>query len=115
MIHIGLTGWGDHPAIHEQNDMYKNKLAAYASHFPVVELDAAFYSIMSQEQYDRWEKQTPRNFSFVVKAFQGFTGHDRQHYTRKDVKSMIDEYKNGLTPLINKIIKLYFISISTLV
>lgn len=100
MIQIGLTGWGDHPAIHEQDSMYNNKLAAYASHFPVVELDAAFYSIMSEQQYIKWEKQTPINFSFVVKAFQAFTGHDRKNYTRKDIKVMFNEFKEGIQPLI---------------
>ncbi|MGP4071898.1 DUF72 domain-containing protein [Piscibacillus sp. B03] len=101
MIQIGLTGWGDHPAIHEQDNMYNNKLAAYASHFPVVELDAAFYSIMSEQQYIKWEKQTPINFSFVVKAFQAFTGHDRKNYTRKDIKVMFNEFKEGIQPLIH--------------
>lgn len=101
LIHIGLTGWGDHPDIHEQEHMYRNKLAAYAAHFPVVELDAAFYSILNEEQYQKWEKQTPENFSFVVKAFQAFTGHDRKQYTRKDIKSMFKDYQSGIQPLLD--------------
>ncbi|RPF55815.1 DUF72 domain-containing protein [Aquisalibacillus elongatus] len=101
MINIGLTGWGDHPAIHEQDHMYQHKLAAYASHFPVVELDAAFYSLMSHEQYRKWEKQTPKNFSFIIKAFSAFTGHDRQSYTRKEIKDMFQSYKEGIQPILD--------------
>ncbi|TFB24009.1 DUF72 domain-containing protein [Filobacillus milosensis] len=99
MIHIGLTGWGDHPAIHDSEHLYKDKLAAYASHFPVVELDAAFYSIINQDQYKKWANQTPSNFSFVVKAYQTFTGHDRKQFTRKEIKDMFKIYQENLKPL----------------
>ncbi|GEL76201.1 DUF72 domain-containing protein [Tenuibacillus multivorans] len=100
MIHIGLTGWGDHPSIHEQEPIKRSKLEAYASHFPVVELDSAFYSIMNKDQYHKWSEQTPTNFSFVVKSYQAFTGHDRKTYTRKDIKEMFRYYQEGIQPLV---------------
>ncbi|PKR78805.1 DUF72 domain-containing protein [Halalkalibacillus sediminis] len=102
MIRIGLTGWGDHPAIHSLEKSTRNKLATYASHFPTVEVDSAFYSIISPHQYSKWIEQTPSTFTFVVKAFQAFTGHDRKTYTRKEIKEMIKNYKDGIQPLIDK-------------
>lgn len=40
MINIGLTGWGDHYSLYEDLERQTDKLRTYASHFPVVELDA---------------------------------------------------------------------------
>lgn len=42
MIHIGLTGWGDHPSLYRS--LSKDKLFDYSGHFPIVELDTSFYS-----------------------------------------------------------------------
>lgn len=99
-INIGLTGWGDHPDIHEQDVGSRHKLASYAAYFPVVELDSCFYSIMTPEKIRHWDLQTPSNFSFVVKAYQAFTGHDRQPYTRKEIKAMFHSFQQQIDPLI---------------
>ncbi|WP_223155023.1 DUF72 domain-containing protein [Alkalibacillus aidingensis] len=99
MTLIGLTGWGDHQDIHQAEINKRHKLEAYAAHFPVVELDSAFYSIIKKEQYEKWLDQTPSNFSFVVKAYQAFTGHDRKMYTRKEMKSLFNDYQANLEPL----------------
>ncbi|MET3682293.1 uncharacterized protein YecE (DUF72 family) [Alkalibacillus flavidus] len=98
-ILIGLTGWGDHDDIHQHEAGSRHQLAAYAAHFPVVELDSAFYSIMSPSRMQSWADQTPESFSFVVKAYQAFTGHDRQFRTRQEIKTMFQAYQEQIEPL----------------
>lgn len=35
MIHIGLTGWGDHPDVYRPETKSHEKLMDYSAHFPV--------------------------------------------------------------------------------
>ncbi|MBB3110617.1 uncharacterized protein YecE (DUF72 family) [Paenibacillus phyllosphaerae] len=76
MIEIGLCGWGDHDAIYA-SPKEKNKLAAYANWFPTVEVDSSFYAVQAPRLAEKWVADTPPNFRFVVKAYQGMTGHTR--------------------------------------
>ncbi|MGN7477550.1 DUF72 domain-containing protein [Solibacillus silvestris] len=88
MISIGLTGWGDHPDVYSEATAAKDKLFDYSGHFPVVELDTSFYAIPSPENVEKWCKATPDAFQFVVKAYQGMTGHLRDELpfeTRNDM------------------------------
>ena len=48
MIEIGLTGWGDHDTLYEDLERKTDKLKTYASHFPIVELDASYYAIQPE-------------------------------------------------------------------
>ena len=77
MIEIGLTGWGDHPDVYGPASTAKDKLVDYSSHFPVVELDATFYAIQPERNIQKWIRETPDHFQFIVKAYQGMTGHLR--------------------------------------
>ena len=45
MILVGLAGWGDHDSLYAPGTAAKEKLARYADHFPVVEMDSSFYAI----------------------------------------------------------------------
>lgn len=88
MISIGLTGWGDHPDVYSEVTASKDKLFDYSGHFPIVELDTSFYAIPSSENVEKWCKETPDSFQFVVKAYQGMTGHLRDELpfeTRNDM------------------------------
>lgn len=58
----------------------KDKLVEYGSHFPVVEVDASFYAVQPAHNTSKWVNETPENFRFVVKAYQGMTGHQRSHF-----------------------------------
>ena len=42
-----------------------------------VEVDTSFYAIPAKEHVRKWCEDTPENFRFVVKAYQGMTGHLR--------------------------------------
>jgi uncharacterized protein YecE (DUF72 family) len=98
-IRIGLTGWGDHPHLY-QTQQQKNKLVTYSSHFPTVEIDSSFYAIHEQERYANWVKQTPENFTFVIKAWKTMTGHDRLSLTNKEMKDITYAYKKSILPVV---------------
>lgn len=77
MIRVGLTGWGDHPSLYSGVTASKDKLFDYAGHFLTVELDTSFYAIPSVDNVRKWCELTPGSFRFVIKAYQGMTGHLR--------------------------------------
>lgn len=76
-IYIGLGGWGDHDSLYVKGAKSTNKLALYSNHYEVVEIDSTFYAIQSAERMSQWLAQTPPHFKFIVKAYQGMTGHQR--------------------------------------
>lgn len=99
MIYIGVTGWGDHHSLYPAQIKPKDKLPIYSSHFPVVEVDASFYAIQPMTNATKWVHETPEIFRFVVKAYQGMTGH--QH--KEDIpfasrKEMFLAFKESLKP-----------------
>jgi len=88
MIKIGLTGWGDHPLIYRPNAGKQDRLFDYSGHFPIVEVDTSFYAIPSVKSIEKWTNDTPNAFQFIVKAYQGMTGHLRDenpYETRNDM------------------------------
>lgn len=88
MIYIGLTGWGDHPTLYSEVTSARDKLFDYSGHFPVVEVDTSFYAIPNRVNVEKWCNETPENFQFVLKAYQGMTGHlrdDLPYETRNDM------------------------------
>ncbi|MFZ0370418.1 MAG: DUF72 domain-containing protein [Halobacillus sp.] len=97
-IQIGVTGWGDHASLYSHQTKGNEKLSEYASHFPVVEVDTAFYAIQPQSHYEKWIKQTPESFRFVIKAFSHLTGHDRQERTKQEAKELMKQYEESIQP-----------------
>jgi len=51
------------------------RLRYYASIFPLVEVDSSFYGIPAPANAKLWAERTPEAFTFNVKAFRLFTGH----------------------------------------
>jgi uncharacterized protein YecE (DUF72 family) len=96
MIQIGLTGWGDHPDLYVSSA--KEKLQDYSAHFPVVELDASFYAIQPIKNSLKWIKETPADFQFVVKAYQGITGHLRGDFPLESTTEMFELYRKSIMP-----------------
>lgn len=99
MIHIGLTGWGDHPDVYDLSSSKKEKLIDYSAHFPIVELDATFYAIQPERNIRKWIAETPNNFNFIVKAYQGMTGHHRGKLPYASVEEMYNLFRLSMTPL----------------
>jgi uncharacterized protein YecE (DUF72 family) len=101
VIYIGLAGWGDH------DDLYigmskQSKLEVYAGHFPIVEIDASFYAVQPARNMEKWARETPPSFQFVVKAYQGMTGHQRGFAPFATKEEMFEAFRESLTPLIEK-------------
>lgn len=101
MIYIGVTGWGDHDSLYSGQIAPGNKLKEYAGHFPVVEVDSAFYAIQPKRNAKKWVNETPDSFQFVVKAYQGMTGHIRGEIPFKNKQDMFTAFKDSLEPYIN--------------
>lgn len=100
MIWVGLTSWGDHPSLYDQGS-HSTKLQMYASHFPIVECDSSFYAILPKENYVNWIAETPPVFKFIVKAYQGLTGHKKQDPAYQGIGEMFADFKASIKPLID--------------
>lgn len=99
MIYIGLTGWGDHDTLYPNGTKSVDKLLHYSSHFPVVEVDTSFYAIPPIRNAEKWVKETPVDFRFVVKAYQGMTRHRQQEdIPFKTIEEMFRAFKDSLKP-----------------
>jgi len=78
---IGTASWTD-PGFVER--WYPKKMAAherlawYAHHFEMVEVNSTFYSVPDDRTVERWCAITPDNFIFDVKLHQLFSFHSTQ-------------------------------------
>jgi uncharacterized protein YecE (DUF72 family) len=100
MINIGLTGWRDHDTLDPSGTLSRNKLQLYSAHFPVVEVDASFYAIQPLKNYLKWVNDSPANFSFVIKAYQGMTGHLRGESPFQSREEMFDQFIESIQPVV---------------
>ncbi|NRD76413.1 DUF72 domain-containing protein [Bacillus sp. BRMEA1] len=98
MIYIGVTGWGDHDCLYPWPISPKDKLKEYAGHFPAVEVDSAFYAIQPKRNAVKWVSETPNSFQFIVKAYQGMTGHMRGDIPFESKPQMFQAFKESLEP-----------------
>jgi uncharacterized protein YecE (DUF72 family) len=78
---FGTAGWTD-PSLVKSGLFYprgtkasKDRLAHYARHFSLVEVDATYYTLLPPEMAERWIAATPAHFVFDVKAHPILTGH----------------------------------------
>lgn len=99
MIKIGLTGWGDHPDLAGPNSTTRDKLLDYTGHFPVVELDSTFYAVQPERNIKKWIRETPKSFQFIVKAYQGITGHNREELPFESKEAMYKAFIQSIQPL----------------
>jgi uncharacterized protein YecE (DUF72 family) len=100
-IHIGVCGWGDHDDLYTQGVPSHQKLAVYASHFPIVEVDSSFYAILPQKNYEKWAQDTPERFGFIVKPYGAITRHMRNEGTQTaSVTEWIKRFEDSIQPLV---------------
>jgi uncharacterized protein YecE (DUF72 family) len=100
LIYIGVTGWGDQESLYPNQISPRDKLKAYSGHFPIVEVDSAFYAIQPKRNAEKWVNETPSNFQFIVKAYQGMTGHMREEIPFDNKQAMFRAFKESLEPYI---------------
>lgn len=80
-IEIGTASWTDKTLIAcgrfypKQAKKAEARLRYYATQFPVVEVDSSYYGIPTAANAQLWVDRTPEGFTFNVKAFRLFTGH----------------------------------------
>lgn len=95
MIKIGLTGWSDHEDVYSKATSAKDKLFDYSGHFPIVELDTAFYAIPKPQTVEKWCQDTPKSFQFVMKTYQGMTGHLRDELPYDTREEMFNAFRES--------------------
>jgi uncharacterized protein YecE (DUF72 family) len=79
-IRIGTASWTD-PTMTAAGVFYpsgadsaEERLQYYASRFPLVEVDATYYSLPSRRTSELWVERTPPDFTFDIKAHALMTG-----------------------------------------
>jgi uncharacterized protein YecE (DUF72 family) len=95
MIQIGLSGWKHHAAV-----IGDDTLRSYSVHFPVVESESSFYAVQPARNYEKWIEATPPGFGFVVKAYQGMTGHLRGEHPFENAGAMFSAFLTSIQPLV---------------
>lgn len=79
-IRVGTASWTDKTLLasgwypDDAKDPAK-RLGYYASRFPMVEVDATYYSPPAEQTAALWAERTPADFLFNIKAFSLLTGH----------------------------------------
>ncbi|CAI8861070.1 DUF72 domain-containing protein [Methylocaldum szegediense] len=81
MILVGTASWADKNLI-DSGLFYpahiktpSDRLAYYASQFPLVEVDSSYYALPSERNAALWAERTPADFRFDIKSFRLFTQH----------------------------------------
>ncbi|WBC15654.1 DUF72 domain-containing protein [Micromonospora sp. WMMA1998] len=79
-IKVGTASWTDRTLLDSgwypaSADTPEKRLAYYARRFPLVEVDATYYSPPAERTARLWAERTPPGFTFNVKAFSLLTGH----------------------------------------
>ena len=79
-IRVGTASWTDKTLLAsgwypDDADNPEKRLSYYASRFPLVEVDATYYSPPSEQTAALWASRTPDGFVFNIKAFSLLTGH----------------------------------------
>ncbi|MFE9959925.1 DUF72 domain-containing protein [Micromonospora sp. NPDC005299] len=79
-IKVGTASWTDRTLLDSgwypaSADTPEKRLSWYARHFPLVEVDATYYSPPAERTARLWAERTPPGFTFNVKAFSLLTGH----------------------------------------
>lgn len=79
-IRVGTASWTDRTLLASgwypsSANTPEKRLAYYAQQFPLVEVDATYYSPPSEQTAALWAARTPKGFLFNIKAFSLLTGH----------------------------------------
>lgn len=85
--------------MYEDLQRKSDKLITYASHFPIVELDASYYAIQPERNIRKWIRETPERFQFIVKIHQALTLHADYHDFAESRQILFDQFIAMLTPL----------------
>ena len=79
-IRIGTASWTDKTLLAsgwypDDAKSAEERLAYYASQFPIVEVDSTYYTPPNERNSELWAQRTPPGFTFNVKAYSLLTQH----------------------------------------
>src|SRR5215204_4560721 len=79
-IRIGTASWTDKTLLAsgwypDDVTTAEERLAFYASRFPIVEVDSAYYTPPNERNSELWAQRTPPGFTFNIKAYSLLTQH----------------------------------------
>ena len=77
-IRVGTCSWADEALTkywYPKGVPSGARLAWYAEHFDMVEVDSTYYRLPAREMVERWAERTPDGFVMHVKAFGVMTRH----------------------------------------
>ncbi|HEY3524453.1 MAG TPA: DUF72 domain-containing protein [Candidatus Limnocylindrales bacterium] len=101
LVRVGTASWTD-PTMTAAGVFYpsaadtaEERLAYYASRFPVVEVDATYYALPQRRTAELWVERTPPDFTFDVKAHALLTGQGTE--TRRLPKALRESLPDGLS------------------
>jgi uncharacterized protein YecE (DUF72 family) len=106
-ILVGTASWTDKTLLAsgwypQSANTAEKRLAYYARQFPLVEVDATYYSPPAEATAQLWAQRTPKHFLFNVKAFSLLTGHPTKvSAIYKDLRPETDKknvYPEDLAP-----------------
>jgi uncharacterized protein YecE (DUF72 family) len=97
-VRIGTASWTDPtmtaPGVFypRGTDSAEDRLAFYAATFPIVEIDATYYSLPNPRTAEAWVRRTPPDFVFDAKAHALMTGQPTQpRRLPKEIRSALPE------------------------
>jgi uncharacterized protein YecE (DUF72 family) len=61
-------------------------------------MDSSFYAVQPARNVERWVKDTPEDFRFIVKAYQGMTGHERGDIPFASKEEMFSAFIDSIGP-----------------
>lgn len=110
-IRVGTASWTDKTLLAsgwypKSEDTAEKRLAYYAKQFPLVEVDATYYTPPAERTAELWAARTPERFVFNVKAYGLLTGHPaRVNSIYKDLRPETDKanvYLKDLEPQVQE-------------
>ncbi|MEJ3748741.1 DUF72 domain-containing protein [Actinomycetes bacterium KLBMP 9797] len=106
-IKVGTASWTDRTLLESgwyppDADTAEKRLGFYAERFPLVEVDATYYSPPAEQTAALWAQRTPPGFTFNIKAFSLLTKHPTKvSAIYKDLRPETDKknvYPDDLPP-----------------
>ncbi|SDJ44550.1 DUF72 domain-containing protein [Nonomuraea jiangxiensis] len=101
-ILVGTASWTDRTLLAsgwypQDVSSPQERLAYYASRFPLVEVDSSYYAPPAANTVSLWRDRTPAGFTFDVKAFSLLTQHPtRPGALYKDLRERLGETGKNL-------------------
>jgi uncharacterized protein YecE (DUF72 family) len=109
-ILVGTASWTDKTLLAsgwypDDADTPERRLAFYASQFPLVEVDATYYTPPNERNSQLWAGRTPDGFTFDVKAYGLLTQHPvRTASLYKDLRPKTDKRNLYLKDLADDVV-----------